>query len=117
MILNIEPNVEVAQQKITGEATSKALFKNFAWGVSETAEGVAFNGVSLFPSLDPATNKAKAGAVYNACKKAKADILISPQYDIKVLDYFLYKEVKCKVTAFPGKLKSVKVISEKKLPQ
>ena len=110
MKLHIKPNVTISQKKVSAEATSKALFKIFTWGVSKTAEGVTFNGGSMFTSLDPATNQAKAGAVYNACTKAKSDLLISPQYDISVLDYFLYKEVKCKVSGFPAKLNSVEVM-------
>lgn len=109
MLLEIKPNVEIAKDKVSAEATTKALFKIFTWGISETTDGVTFNGSSMFSGLDPAINKAKAGALFNACKKAKSDLLISPQYDIKTLDYFIYKEVKCIVTGFPGKLNSVEV--------
>ena len=106
MVLDIKPNVTIAKKKVIGEATVKAVFGVFAWGVSKTAEGYTFNGNNAV-SFDVAANKAKAGAVFDACKKAKADMLISPQYKIVTKNYVVYKVVKCKVSGFPATVNSV----------
>ena len=109
MILNLKPNVTIQKQKVSATATAKAVFGIFSWGVDQTVEGETYNGQNNFSSFDFAINKAKAGATYNACRKAKADFLISPQYDITTKNYIVYKEVKCVVTGFPAKLLSVEV--------
>ena len=108
MAVEIKPNITIAKEQVIGEATEKAVFGIFAWGVSKTAEGFTYNAEPVI-SLDVAANKAKAGAVYNACKKAKADILISPQYLIETKNYVIYKVVKCKVIGYPATLNSVEV--------
>ena len=115
MQLNIKPNVTLSQKKVEGKATVKALFKFITWGVSNTAEGVAMNYPHHpFLTLDPATNKAKAGALYDACQKSKSDVLIAPHYYITTKNYFIYKEVTCKIFAYPAKLNSVELIDDKK---
>jgi hypothetical protein len=107
MELKVKPNVTIGKEKVSGTATCKALFGVMTWGVSKTVEGMTYNGESVNSGLDFAANKAKAGATFMACKKAKADFLISPQYNIVTKDYLIYKVVKCTVTGFPGKLNGV----------
>ena len=57
----------------------------------------AFSGLFPNPIRD-----AKAAAVYNACKAAKCDMLLSAKYELTTTDYFVYKVVNCTVTGFPG---------------
>ena len=109
MVVEIKPDVTISKNKVVGEATVKAVFGIFTWGVTQTAESFTFNSTSSSMGFDFAADKAKAGAVFNACKKAKADILVAPQYKIVTNDYFVYKQVKCKVIGYPATINSVEV--------
>jgi len=41
--------------------------------------------------------------------KANADILLTPQYDLTIKDYFVFKTVDCQVKGFPGTIKNVTI--------
>lgn len=125
MQLNITPQVEIKNNKIFGQAEVHSVLGIINWGVDSEATGVnfgasaahgagalggaagAFNAFSAF--IPNGTSVAKNGAVYNACVTNKADLLLAPQYVIKTKNYFVYKVIECKVTGFPGTVKSLKV--------
>ena len=118
MQLNIAPQVENQKQQDFRQAEVHSVFGIINWGVDSEATGVNFgasaaNGagaLNAFSALIPnGASVAKNGAVYNACVTNKADLLLAPQYVIKTKNYFVYKVIECKVTGFPGSVKSVKV--------
>lgn len=114
MILRVDPQVDVKNQKISGSAAVHSVLGFINWGVNAQAMGVNFgttaDAFSLIPSGE---NVARNGAVYNACTKNKADLLIAPQYVIKTKDFIVYKVVQCQVTGYPGTVKGVKVLPAK----
>lgn len=111
MKLRVDPQVEVKNTKITGQAAVHSVLGFINWGVDSQAVGVNFGTSADMLNIIPnGANVAKNGAVYNACMTNNADLLIAPQYVIKTEDYFVYKVIKCQVSGFPGKVKGVKVL-------
>lgn len=110
MEVQVEPEIEAGNQMVEGNATVSCLFGLFTWGVGSQALGVNYtnNGVSGGLFTSPA-DIAKNGAAYNACADAKADLLLAPRYNLTVMDYFVFKTIKCEVKGYPGVLKSIKV--------
>lgn len=100
-------------KKITGAASHTKLFglidikssQNYADGVAYDAGG---GGFSLFSG--GVVEDTKSAAAYNAVVPAKADVLVAPQYLIKVKSYFFgaWKEVTAQVSGYAGRIKNIK---------
>jgi hypothetical protein len=101
-------------KKIQGTAKHTKLFglidihasKNYADGVAY--DGASTGGFSLFQG--GVVEDTKSAAAYNAVVPNKADVLVAPQYMIKVESYFFgaWKEVTAQVTGYAGRIKSIK---------
>lgn len=111
---NLQAEVEVdMQKKIVGKSHYSRLFglidlngsKNYADGVTYDGEGGGF----LFFG-GGVVEDAKSAAAYNATVPNKADILVAPQYLVKVNSWFFgaYKEVTAQVWGYAGKIKNIK---------
>lgn len=101
-------------KKISGSAKHTKLFglidiktsKHFADGVNYGVEkkgGLSFFGPSI-------VDEAKSAAAYRAVVPNRADVLVAPQYLIKVESYFFgaWKEVTAQVTGYAGKIRNIK---------
>ena len=111
MSLVVIPNVEAGNTKVEGSAKVNCLFGIFTWGCEKQAIGVTYwdektPSLKLFTGPDEV---AKNGAAYEACSKVNADMLLTPQYDLTVKDYFIFKTVECQVKGFPGTIKNVTI--------
>jgi hypothetical protein len=111
MSLKLDPQVDVKSQKVSGSAAVHSVLGFINWGVNSQAVGVNFGTSADFLNIVPnGENVAKNGAVYNACIKNKADLLVAPQYVITKKNFIVYQVIQCQVTGFPGYVKSVKVV-------
>ena len=66
--------------------------------------------VSLITPSSPllhSENYAKSAAVYTACQKNEADILVGTRYTVTTTDYIVFKVVKCEVAGFPAVMSGV----------
>ena len=103
-----DADIVAGKKAVAGTATVHNLFGIFTWGVSNFADDAfVTSGNSLQLTVSPLT-VAKQGATFNACKAAKADMLLAAKYNIKISDFVVYKSVKCDVTGYPGVIKGVK---------
>lgn len=100
-------------KKISGSVKHTKLFgfidikssKHYADGVNY---GVKNDGFSLFgPGI---VEEAKSAAAYRAVVPSKADVLVAPQYLVKVESYFFgaWKEVTAQVSGYAGKIRNIK---------
>ena len=90
--------------RVQGSAHVNVLFGIFAWGT----EGFADNSqLSTFAFLPSPENFAKSAAVYDTCRKNKADLLVGTRYIVTTKDYFVFKCVKCEVAGFPAVMNGV----------
>ena len=98
---NINAKVKVGD-KITGTAKSRLLLGFFVLsGPTEFADGV-FSSLVANP-LNP-TGSIKAAAAYNAIYSSGADIIVNPQYVVKVTRSILYKTIEVTVSGYNGKI-------------
>ena len=112
MPLTVIPNVEAGNTKVEGSAKVSCLFGIFTWGCEKQAVGVTYGTPmedSFLKFFVGANDVARNGAAYDACSKANADILLTPQYDLTIKDYFVFKTVDCQVKGFPGTIKNVTI--------
>ncbi len=118
---NLHADVDVdMQKKIVGKAHHIRVFgihtqssTNYADGI--TYDGSAGNGGGLFGFFGPGMEEsAKSAAAYNATVPHKADVLVAPQYLVKVNSYFfgIYKEVHVQVWGYAGKIRNIRQASE-----
>jgi hypothetical protein len=116
---DLQADVEVdMSKKIQGTAKHTKLFgmidiktsKNFADGVSY--DGGNSSAFSLFSG--GVVDETKSAAAYNAVVPNKADVLVAPQYMIKVESYFFgaWKEVTANVSGYAGRIKDIKQSSK-----
>jgi len=103
-----DADIVAGKKAVAGTATVHNLFGIFTWGVSNFADDAFVSTDNAFQLTVSPLTVAKQGATYNACKAAKADMLLAAKYNIKVSDFFVYKSVKCDVTGYPGVVKGVK---------
>ncbi len=99
-------DVEV-KNKVSAQSGATVLLGIFTFqDDNHFADGITYNGVgaSSFVSLFDATSKAKSAAGYKAMKQSNADVLLSPTYEVVEHNYLLWKNIKVKVDAFPGKI-------------
>lgn len=100
-------------KKISGTAKHTKLFGVIDIKTSKNyADGVAYDGASQGFSLfsGGVVEDAKSAAAYNAVVPNKADVLVAPQYLIKVESYFFgaWKEVTAQVTGYAGRIKNIR---------
>ena len=117
----IQPDVETKNEKINGSATVHSILGIFTWGPNTQALGVNYGfsaGVGggvlgdLLSFTAKSENVARNAAAYEATERAKADLILAPKYVLTTDDYFFYKRINCKVTGYPGFVKSLKVIKD-----
>lgn len=108
-----EPQIEAKSEQVKGGATVHTLFGIFSWGTSSYVDTFNFgNGVGSSFFMGGA-DKAKSAALFDACSKSSADILIAPYYTVKATDYFVYSKVNCEVKGYPGVVKGIKPAGKK----
>jgi hypothetical protein len=110
--LQADMDVDMSK-KILGTAHHTKLFgvidikssKNYADGVAYDGAG---QGFSLFNG--GIVEDTKSAAAYNAVVPNKADVLVAPQYMIKVESYFFgaWKEVTAQVSGYAGRIKNIR---------
>ena len=105
-----EADIDAGKTKVNGSATIHTVLGLITWGVNSYADDafVADNAIIPFQFTISPLTIAKQGATYNACKNAKADMLLAAKYNIKISDYLVYKKIECQVAGFPGVVKGVK---------
>ena len=114
--VEVQPEIEVGKQVIQGTATVHSILGIFSWGPNTQAIGVNFGvGSNRQPSkleelFSLSAVVARNAAVYEATTRAKADIILAPQYVLTTKDYFFYKSINCQVKGYPGFIKGVKVV-------
>lgn len=103
--------IEHQDTKVEGSATVHSVLGWFCWGVSNYADRTALGesgaASSLFSIIPDPVGVAKKGAVYNACKATGCDLLIGTKYEIVENWYFVYSQINCKVSGYPGFEKGV----------
>jgi hypothetical protein len=116
---NLEADIDVdMSKKIVGKAHHVRILGIHTQSSRNYAEGVTYDtdnsgGFAIFgPGMEEET---KAAAAYNATVPNKADVLVAPQYLVKVRSYVfgLYKEVSVQVWGYSGKLKQIRQIQMK----
>jgi hypothetical protein len=115
--LHADLEVDTAK-KITGKAHHIRILGIYTKSSSHFADGITYNAsnengaFSIFgPGMEETT---KSAAAYNATVPSKADIIVAPQYHIKVKSYLFgaYKEVSAQVSGYAAKIKDIKQIKK-----
>lgn len=111
---DLQADMEVdMSKKISGTAHHKKLFGIFDIKTSQNyADGVAYDGGETSWFGGGIVEETKSAAAYNAVVPSKADVLVAPQYLIKVKSYFFgaWKEVSTQVTGYAGRVRNIKQI-------
>ena len=109
--LKADVDVNVGE-KISGTASSTVVLFIFEIGrPTKFADGVTYktsSGVGLAAMEYGTVHRLKAAAAYDAVTKAKADILVAPNYVVDVQDQFFFKTINVTVTGYKGTIKSIK---------
>jgi hypothetical protein len=113
--LQVDMDIDTSK-KISGSAKHSKLFGFINLQTSKNfADGVTYDGASESFSFFSGgmVDDAKSAAAYNAVSSNKADVLVIPQYTIKVESYFLgaWKEVSAQVSGYAGKIKNIRQVS------
>ena len=103
-----EADIQAGKTAVAGKATVHNVLGLITWGVSNYADDAFVSGAPALQLVASPLTVVKQGATYNACKAAKADMLLAANYNIKISDFFVYKKIECDVTGFPGVVKGVK---------
>ncbi len=119
---NLHADVDVdMQKKIVGKAHHIRIFGIHTQTSTNYADGITYDGASggggLFGFFGAGMEEsAKSAAAYNATVPHKADVLVAPQYLVKVNSYFfgLYKEVHCQVWGYAGKIRNIRQAADSK---
>ena len=109
----MDASIEVdTTKKLTGYASAIYLLHLFKIsGDDRHADGVDYgNGKANFlEKWFGREHAVKSAAAYNAIRTSRADVLVAPQYVIESSNWNpFYKQIKVKVTGFPGKIVSIK---------
>lgn len=113
---DLKADIEVdLENRLRGVAKGSTLFWVFDIEAPDTfLDGVSYNGGSGGGGLSflsgGLTESVKSAAAYKATSAGKCDVLVFPQYQIKVTKRLMgmYKEVSAVVTGFAGRIKSIK---------
>ncbi len=110
-VVEFVPQIAVGEEYISGSSSCTVYCGFIRIGdTAKQASGISFtNGSSIWGGSDAY----QRAAIYDACSKNKADILLAPQYTTTVDGNFFKKTVSCTVKGFPGYIKSVKLASPK----
>jgi hypothetical protein len=109
----LQADIEVDMtKKISGAATHSKLFGIFDLQSSTNfVDGIQYgaNDSTNFIFSGGMVEEAKSAAAFNAIFPNDADIIVTPQYLIKVKKYFFgaYREVTAQVTGYAGKIKNI----------
>lgn len=109
----LQADIEVDMtKKISGAATHSKLFGIFDLQSSTNfVDGIQYgaNDSTNFIFSGGMVEEAKSAAAFNAIFPNNADIIVTPQYLIKVKKYFFgaYKEVTAQVSGYAGKVKNI----------
>jgi hypothetical protein len=110
----LQADIEVdMQKKIVGRSYHSSVFGIDIKSSRNYADGVTYGdqkGKSGFLFFGPGiVEEAKSAAAYNATVPNKADVLVAPQYHVKVNSWFfgLYKEVHAQVWGYAGKIRNI----------
>lgn len=108
---DLKADVKVGEA-ISGESSTNILFGWLALGGdNKFADGVTYgagSGSAMgLPLPDPVSN-AKAAAAYKAVKSSGSDLIVAPRYEVTVNDYFIFKQVKVKVTGNKGSIQNIR---------
>ncbi len=108
---NLHADLDVdMSRKIVGTASHSRLFGLFYIKTSQNfADGVSYDGDQSGWFSSGIVSSAKSAAAYNAVVPSKADVIVAPQYLIKVKSYFFgaYKEVTAQVSGYAGTIRSI----------
>lgn len=109
--LNADLDVDTSK-KIQGVATHKVLFGFLDIKSSKNyADGVVYDGGESSSFIFGGDiERVKAAAAFNAVVPAKADVLVAPQYVIRVESvlFGLYKKVTAQVTGYGARIRSIR---------
>ena len=110
--LHADLDVDMSK-KIQGTAHHTKLFGFIDIKSSNNyADGVAYDGVGSGGSFfgGGIVEEAKSAAAYKAVVPNQADVLVAPQYLIKVESYLFgaWKEVTAQVSGYAGKIRNIK---------
>lgn len=111
---DLQAEVQVdTTKKVQGVAKHTKLFGLIDIKTSSNyADGVVYDGVDTGFTFfsGGVVEEAKSAAAYNAVVSSKADVLVAPQYLIKIQSYFFgaWKEVTAQVTGYAGQIKDIK---------
>ena len=107
MEVDLVPQLVIGEKRVAGSSECTVYCGFIRVGdLSKQVHGVSFtSGRSLFSG----TNVYQRAAIYDACIKSKADMLIASQYTLVTEGHFFKKTVKCKVIGFPAWIKKISV--------
>lgn len=112
--LHADVDVDMTK-KIVGKAHHVRIFGIHTEKSRNYADGVTYpghhEGGGLFGFFGPGMEEeAKSAAAYNAAVPNKADVIVAPQYLVKVKSYLfgLYKEVHAQVWGYAGKIRDIR---------
>ncbi len=100
-------------KKISGSARYVRLFGIFDMKSSEDfVDGITYGGSQGFSLFtDGLIEEAKSAAAYDAIVPNQVDVLVAPQYIIKVETFLgVWKKVTALVTGYAGRVKDIKQI-------
>lgn len=109
--VKIVPQIQPGNKYVTGSSKCTVYLGFIRVGdVSKQVVGVSFAAGSSF--WGGGTDVYQRAALYDACAKSKADIILCPQYVRKIEGNIFVKDVSCTVKGFPGYIKGVKVVPD-----
>ena len=107
----VVPQIQAGNKYVTGSSKCTVYLGFIRVGdLSKQVTGVSFSAGSSF--WGGGTDVYQRAALYDACAKSKADIILCPQYVLKVDGNIFVKDVSCTVKGFPGYIKGVKVLPD-----
>lgn len=114
---NLQADLDVdMSKKIVGKAHHVRVLGIHTQESMNYADGVSYDGASgggMMSFFGPGMEEAaKSAAAYNATVANKADVIVAPQYIVKVKSYFFgaYKEVTAQVWGYGAKIRDIKQV-------
>lgn len=105
-----ELDTALGEERVSGSAES-STWLHFIPDSQNTADGYFSDVGSLFSGLSPTQSLALRAAVADACRRAGADFLLLPRYDMETSSaWFFYESAKCTVTGYPVKISGIRQI-------
>ena len=107
------PEIHVGDQYVSGSSQTTTYCGFIRIGDT----GKQASGISFGSSVWGGSDAYQRAALYDACIKSNADIIVAPQYVTTTDGNFFKKTVNCTVKGFPGNIRRVKVTTAKALPE